>query len=117
MKIGNTIPRAGLEPTSLTFQASVLPQHHLSSLMSPLYPGKIGNTMPRAELEPTSLTFQAFVLPFHHITSLMSPLYPGPPGGDIRDQLLASEVSADYYSTIMFSSEFAKYTFDAAMHI
>ena len=32
------VPRAGVEPASLTFQASVLPLHHIGSLMSPLYP-------------------------------------------------------------------------------
>ena len=30
--------RMGLKPTSLAFWASVLPLHHLGSLMSPLYP-------------------------------------------------------------------------------
>ena len=38
MKMGNIVPRAGLEPTSLAFWASVLPLHHLGPLMSPLYP-------------------------------------------------------------------------------
>ena len=38
MKIGNIVPRAGFEPTSLAFRASVLPLHHMGSLMSPLYP-------------------------------------------------------------------------------
>ena len=28
MKMGNTVPRGGLEPTSLAFWASVLPFHH-----------------------------------------------------------------------------------------
>ena len=37
MKIGNTVPRLGLEPTSLAFWASVLPLHHVGALMSPLY--------------------------------------------------------------------------------
>ena len=37
MKMGNTVHRAGNEPTSLAFQASVLPLHHVSYLMSPLY--------------------------------------------------------------------------------
>ena len=32
-KMGNTVPRAGLEPTSLAFQASVLPLHHVGSLI------------------------------------------------------------------------------------
>ena len=29
MKMGNTVPRAGLEPTSLAFRASVLHLHHV----------------------------------------------------------------------------------------
>ena len=29
IKMGNTVPRAGLEPTSLACQASVLPLHHI----------------------------------------------------------------------------------------
>ena len=37
-KMGNTVPRAGIAPTSLAFWASVLPFHHVGSLMSPLYP-------------------------------------------------------------------------------
>ena len=37
-KMRNTVRRAGLEPTSLPFLASVLPLHHIGSLMSPLYP-------------------------------------------------------------------------------
>ena len=38
MKMRNIAPRAGIEPTSLAFQASVLPLHHTGFLMSPLYP-------------------------------------------------------------------------------
>ena len=34
----NIVPRGGIEPTSLAFLASVLPLHHVGSLMSPLYP-------------------------------------------------------------------------------
>ena len=37
-KIGNIVPRVGPEPTFLAFRASVLPLHHIGSLMSPLYP-------------------------------------------------------------------------------
>ena len=37
-KMGNTVPRAGIEPTSLIFRANVLPLHHIESLMSPLFP-------------------------------------------------------------------------------
>ena len=29
MKMGNTVPRAGLKPTSLAFQASVISLHHV----------------------------------------------------------------------------------------
>ena len=35
MNIGNIVPRAGIEPTPLAFQASVLPLYHVGSLMSP----------------------------------------------------------------------------------
>ena len=38
MKMGNIVPRAGIEPISLAFSVSVLPLHHIGSLMSPLYP-------------------------------------------------------------------------------
>ena len=38
MKTGNIVSRAGFEPTSLAFRASVLPLHHIGSLLSPLCP-------------------------------------------------------------------------------
>ena len=38
MKMGNIVPRAGLESTSLVFWDSMLPLHHVGSLMSPLFP-------------------------------------------------------------------------------
>ena len=38
MKMGNNVPRADIESTSLAFRTSVLPLHHIGSLMSPLYP-------------------------------------------------------------------------------
>ena len=38
MKIGTIVPRVGLEPTYLAFQAIVLALHHIGYLMSPLYP-------------------------------------------------------------------------------
>ena len=38
VKMGNSVPRAGLESTSLAFQASMVPFHYACSLMSPLYP-------------------------------------------------------------------------------
>ena len=37
MKIGNTVPRVGLKPTSLAFRSRVLPSHHIGFLMSPVY--------------------------------------------------------------------------------
>ena len=36
--MGNTVPTAEIEPTSLAFQGSGLPLHHIGSLMSPPYP-------------------------------------------------------------------------------
>ena len=38
MKMGNILPRVGIKPTFLTFRASVLPLHHVGTLVSPLYP-------------------------------------------------------------------------------
>ena len=38
MKMGNIVPRAGLESTSLALRAIVLPFHHIGSLMPPLHP-------------------------------------------------------------------------------
>ena len=38
MKMRNIVPRVGLEPTSLAFRASMLPLHHIGSLISSLYP-------------------------------------------------------------------------------
>ena len=38
MKLGNTMPMVGVEPTCLAFQASIPPLHHIGSLMTPLYP-------------------------------------------------------------------------------
>ena len=38
MKMGNIVPRAGFEATSLAFWASELPLHYVGCLMSPLYP-------------------------------------------------------------------------------
>ena len=48
----------------------------------------MGNIVPRVGIEPTSLAIRASVC---YIDSLMSPLY-------LAMQLLASEVSADYYT-------------------
>ena len=37
MKMGNIVPRAGIEPIPLAFWACVLALHHIGSLVSPLY--------------------------------------------------------------------------------
>ena len=37
MEMENTVPRVGIEPTSLAFWASMLALQHIGSLMSPLY--------------------------------------------------------------------------------
>ena len=56
MKMGNTVPKVGLEPISLAFRASMLPLHHIDF---PDVTGvmKMVNILPRAGLEPTSLAF------------------------------------------------------------
>ena len=46
MKMGNTVPRAGLEPTFLAFWASVLPFHHIgfpdvTTIPVPIYPSSL----------------------------------------------------------------------------
>ena len=38
MEMGIIVPRAGIEPTSMAFRASVLPLHHTGSVMSQLNP-------------------------------------------------------------------------------
>ena len=38
IKVGTIAPRARIEPTSLVLYSRPAPLHHLSSLMSPLYP-------------------------------------------------------------------------------
>ena len=38
LKMGNIVPRVGMEPISLAFRASVLPLDHIGSLMLPLNP-------------------------------------------------------------------------------
>ena len=37
IKMGSTVPRVALKPTSLAFRASVLPFHHVGSLCPPVY--------------------------------------------------------------------------------
>ena len=47
MKIGNIVPRAGIEPTFLAFRASVLLLHHIGSPMSPCLPVYAGPCLRR----------------------------------------------------------------------
>ena len=60
---------------------------------------KVGNIVPRAGLEPASLAFQVSVLPLHLVGSLMS-LLKCYAHAYLSMQLLASEVRADYYSSL-----------------
>ena len=53
---------------------------------------KMGTTVPRASLEPTYLAFRARGVPLHHVGF--------PHVAHLSMQLLASEVSADYYPYI-----------------
>ena len=56
----------------------------------------MGNIVPRAGIKPTGLAFWASVLPIHQLGSLKSPLYPR----HLSMQLVASELSADYYTKV-----------------
>ena len=60
---------------------------------------KIGNIVPRGGILPTSLAFRASVLPLHEVHSLMARLCTH---AYLSVQLLASEVSADYYNNVYF---------------
>ena len=57
---------------------------------------KMGNIVPRAGIEPLSRAFWANVLPLHHVDFPDVTTIPTP----TRLWLLASKVSADYYSSI-----------------
>lgn len=37
-KVGKIVPRVGSEPTPLAFQVTVIPLHHICSLISQVYP-------------------------------------------------------------------------------
>ena len=50
MKMGNIVPRAGIEPTSLVFPASVLLLHHIGSGMSPP-PTCLGSFLPQVSAD------------------------------------------------------------------
>ena len=73
MKMGNNVPSVGLEPTSLAFQASVLPLHHVASPMSPRCP-------PPPVYVALCLRVQYRLLQYYHIlekTSSNIPLWSG----------------------------------------
>ena len=73
---------------------------------------KKGNTMSTVGFEPTSLAFRASVLPLHHVGPLLSQ-YTHP---HLCVQLLASEVSADYYTgPLVIVSLFIAYNYIEAM--
>ena len=50
-KMGNIVPRAGLELTSLAFRASVLALHYVGSLMSPLTPTCLYGSLPQRSVQ------------------------------------------------------------------
>ena len=64
-KMGNILPRVGIEHTSLAFQASVLTLHHVGSLMSLLY------LRPPVCAAPC-LRGQCRLLQFHLVSILLS---------------------------------------------
>ena len=68
-------------------------QYHCNDIVMGVM--KMGITVPREGLEPTSLAFRASVLPLPHVC------FPDviTPHAYLSIQLLASEVSADYYTT------------------
>ena len=70
--MGNIVHKAGIEPTSLAFQARVLTitpprlrdvtteEHHVMET-TVMALNKMGNILPRAGIEPTSLAFRAIL--------------------------------------------------------
>ena len=59
VKMGNIVPRAGIDPTSLAFLASVLPLHYVGSLMSPLFipmPTNLCSSLLQRYVHATTLT-------------------------------------------------------------
>ena len=59
MKMGNIMPRAVIDPTSLALRASVLPLHHVGSQMSPLYPcPPLCSSLPQRSVQTTAVVLQ-----------------------------------------------------------
>ena len=56
MKMGNIVPRMAVEPTSMALRASVLPLHHVGSLMSPLYPLYL-SFLPQRSMQTTTMVY------------------------------------------------------------
>ena len=56
MKMGNTVPRAGLEPTSLALRASVLPLHHIGfpDVTTILTPTCLCGSLPQRSVHTTT---------------------------------------------------------------
>ena len=59
MKMGNIVPRAGNEPTSLAFYASVLPLHHIGfpDVMTMSTPTCLSSSLPERSVPPTTLLY------------------------------------------------------------
>ena len=57
MKMGNNVPRAGLEATSLAFWASVLELHHVgfSDVTTSLMPTCLCRTLPQRSMQITTI--------------------------------------------------------------
>ena len=56
MKMGNIVPRAGIELTSLAFQTSVLQLHHVGSLMSCI-PTCLCGSLPQRSVQTTTCIY------------------------------------------------------------
>ena len=57
MTMGNTVPRAGLEPISLAFWASVLPLHHVGfpDVTTISTPTCLRSSLPQRSVQTTTL--------------------------------------------------------------
>ena len=53
MKMGNIVSRAGIKPTYLTFEASVLPLHRVGSYMLPVY-SHLCSSLPERSMQTTT---------------------------------------------------------------
>ena len=66
MKTGNIGPRMGIEPTSLAFWASVIPSHHVGSLMSLITiptPTCLCSSLPQRSVRTTTIWIKVSNVP------------------------------------------------------